>query len=645
MVVEELIAKLGLKIGNMSDAKKFVKELDRVKKATKDLGKDIKINLTGNTSGLSKISKDFDRATASIKRFRMEAQRASNVRMPGGGGGFGAGRGGGFGASGRGRTPAEMRRDRHRNGRSVLGDIAEASSAGAGMGMGRAGAVAAGAYAGGRLVSASASSSMNFERKMIEVSKATDAKGAELDAYGQQIMKLARDTGKNKEELAGVLSAGGFAGRPKEELMRFTEFGAKASTAWGTSLDSTADSLAQIGNVYQADQSRIEDIGDQINTMADKSASKEVDLLEILRRAGGSGKMAGMTSGDILGLGASLKGRGVQTEIAASGIESVINFMKLGSKFSKDSEDGMKALGMSDKTLAKNFKAAPMKALLTFLDKLGDIKDAGKLAEILDNIFGKERQDDVARMIDSRADIKKNVEMINDKNNYGGSVRTQFSEQMKYDVSKVDQAVQQWDVMIKRLGDPIKVAMGGLAEQLNKIMDASDKLNAAAKPDSQFNAILDPNHLAGVIEASRRRKAGLAPIAPMSFGAGKASAISPIEKSKGKAGLSMGWNNAGTGSLPQLGGSSFGLGGPKGAPGAWMNQGVKETTTQSITHHYENTGNDQRTQTASVTVNATGLAEVAAQVTAAVKSGLSSLGASIAKTNSTPTITGATSAP
>lgn len=93
-----------------------------------------------------------------------------------------------------------------------------------------------------------------------------------------------------------------------------------------------------------------------------------------------------------------------------------------------------------------------------------------------------------------------------------------------------------------------------------------------------------------------------------------------------------------------IGLNSFGLKG--GMPGQQngaeaMKQAVQQTT-NNVTNN-TNTGNDQRTQTASVTVNATGLEAVGQAVLAKVQSGLSSMGPSVTKGNLTST--GATTSP
>jgi len=360
------------------------------------------------------------------------------------------------------------------------GGAGAAGSAVAGAGVARFGAAAAGigggAYIIGDQIRRAAKSSMDFERSMIEVGKATDASGADLEKYSEGILALARATGKTKEDLASMLSSAGFAGRPKEELMNFTEYAAKATVAWGTSAEDTGQALAEIGNIYDANQKRIEEIGDAINTMADSSASKETDLLDFMRRAGASAKQAGISAEHMLAFGASMKEVGVRTDVAATGFEALLNVMKLGKEFSKKAGEGLKELGIDSTKMRKAFVAKPVETMVDLLEKINKVADPLKKAEIMTNLFGKEYQDDIAKMMNALPKVTKYIELMSDKAKIAaGGVRFQFGQSLDKDVSKIDRATQSIDVLYKRIGDPIKIQIGGISEQVNTLVDSLEK--------------------------------------------------------------------------------------------------------------------------------------------------------------------------
>ncbi|MDO9426036.1 MAG: phage tail tape measure protein [Methylobacterium sp.] len=355
-----------------------------------------------------------------------------------------------------------------------------AGSAVVGAGVARFGAAAAGigggAYIIGDQIRRAAKSSMDFERSMIEVGKATDASGGDLEKYSEGILALARATGKTKEDLASMLSSAGFAGRPKEELMNFTEYAAKATVAWGTSAEDTGQALAEIGNIYDANQKRIEEIGDAINTMADSSASKESDLLDFMRRAGASSKQAGISAEHMLAFGASMKEVGVRTDVAATGFEALLNVMKLGKEFSKKAGDGLKELGIDSTKMRKAFVAKPVETMVDLLEKINKVADPLKRAEIMTNLFGKEYQDDIAKMLNALPKVSKYIDLMSDKAKIAaGGVRFQFGQNLDKDVSKIDRATQSIDVLYKRIGDPIKIQIGSVSEQVNTLVDSLEK--------------------------------------------------------------------------------------------------------------------------------------------------------------------------
>lgn len=356
----------------------------------------------------------------------------------------------------------------------------------AGAGVARFGAAAAGiggaAYVVGDQLRRAGGSAISFERSMIEVGKATDTSGAELDAYGERILKLARDTGKTKEELSSMLASAGFAGRPKQELMDFTEYASKATVAWQTGAEETGQALAEIGNIYEANQKRIEEIGDAINTMADNSASKETDLLEFMRRAGASSRQAGISAEHMLAFGAAMKEVGVRNEVAATGFEALLNVMKLGAEFSKSAGKGLKALGVDSTKMRKAFVAKPVETMIGLLEKLDKIADPLKKAEIMTNLFGKEYQDDIAKLLNALPKLNQNLATMSDKAKLAaGGVRSQFAQNLGKDVMKIDRATQAIDVLYKRLGDPIKVQLGGVAEQINKWVEKLEQGDSVAQ--------------------------------------------------------------------------------------------------------------------------------------------------------------------
>ncbi|CAH1649634.1 hypothetical protein CHELA40_10251 [Chelatococcus asaccharovorans] len=341
-----------------------------------------------------------------------------------------------------------------------------------------------GAAGAGFAIKQATESSLSLEKTMTEVARATDASGTALKAYEQKVLDIARATGKTKEEIGSMLASAGFAGRPAQELVRFTEYASKATTAWGTTAEDTGQALAEIGNIFRAHQARIEEIGDAVNTVADGAAASEPDLLEFIRRAGAVGDQAGFTAEQVISFGAAFKEIGTRTDVAATAFNALVNSLTLGAEFTKHAEEGFKALGINIRKFQKSFVSKPLETTLELLEKITAIKDPLKRASILNDIYGKEYGDDIARLTGNMEGLHRILGMVADRTKYLGSVQKNFDTAINTDVNKIARATQALDVLAARAGNAFKVIAGGAAQEVNSLVDSIEK------GDSLFQRVL-----------------------------------------------------------------------------------------------------------------------------------------------------------
>lgn len=334
---------------------------------------------------------------------------------------------------------------------------------------------ALGALGGGYAVMAGVrqalKSAVSLERGMYNVQRATDASGDALKAQEQFILDLARATGKTKEELAQLYAAAGFAGRPVHELQQFTDYASKATVAWGTNAQETGQALAEIGNIYEANQRRIEAIGDAINTVADSSASSEKDLIEILRRVGGAGKGLGISAENMLAFGAALKEVGVGTEVASTGLNAMLTKISVADdKF----DESLKKVGLQPKRFRDSVDKDATGSIMTLLKALSKLNGTKRIA-MLKDLFGMEYADDISRMVGGLDRIGKLLGIANDKAKALGSVRSGFGLALQKDFNRIDRATQSMDVLSVRVGNHLKEIGGSFAEMINQAVDRSEE--------------------------------------------------------------------------------------------------------------------------------------------------------------------------
>ena len=357
--------------------------------------------------------------------------------------------------------------------------------------VGRALGAFGGAFAAVDVARRAFKSSVSMEREMYNVQRATDASSQSLKEQEKFLLDLARSTGKTKEELAQLYAAAGFAGRPARELGRFTEYASKATVAWGTNAQETGQALAEIGNIYEANQNRIEAIGDAINSVADGSASSEKDLIEILRRVGGAGKMLGVSAENMLAFGAALKEVGVGTEVASTGLNAMLTKIAVPDD---DFDDALKLAGLKPKQFRKAVEKDATGAILQLLGALKKLEGTKRIS-VLKDLFGMEYADDIARLTGGYDRIVKLLSIANDKTKTLGSVRNGFTIALEKDFNRLDRAQQSIDVVMKRVGDRLKEVGGAFADVINQSVDASEK--AANRLDKLRDVDAEAARIAG----------------------------------------------------------------------------------------------------------------------------------------------------
>ncbi|QLP98495.1 MAG: phage tail tape measure protein [Rhodoblastus sp.] len=214
--------------------------------------------------------------------------------------------------------------------------------------------------------------------------------------------------------------------------------------------------MAEIGNIYQADQKRIEEIGDAINTAADQSAARESDLLDFIRRVGGAAKAQGMSAEQTLAFGAALKEIGVSTEVAATGMNAFINMMTQGEEAEDKVQEGLKKIGLDATKMARAFSKKPVETMIDLLQRIDQVKDGVKRNQILLSLFGKEYGDDIGRMVGAVPRLNELLATMADKRKYLGSVAQSAELMSEKDFNRLERAQAAIDQMSRTLGGPLK---------------------------------------------------------------------------------------------------------------------------------------------------------------------------------------------
>lgn len=248
---------------------------------------------------------------------------------------------------------------------------------------------------------------MDFESSMADVKKVVDfTSKAEFNKFSKDLLNLSRTIPLSANELATITASGGQLGIAKEDLMEFTAIVAKMGVAFNMSSAEAGDSIASMMNVFGIGISEVEKLGDTINHLSDNSASKAKDIVEAMKRIGGSTKVFGLSADEASALASSFISLGKPPQVAATAINALLNKLQTAPEQGEKFKEALAQIGMDAQYVKTMIANNPQKALETFLSSLEGV-EKGKKMSILTNLFGDEYSDDMALLTSSLEEYRK----------------------------------------------------------------------------------------------------------------------------------------------------------------------------------------------------------------------------------------------
>lgn len=237
--------------------------------------------------------------------------------------------------------------------------------------------------AGAAALGAATKVAIDFESAFAGVRKTVDASEEEFAAMKNQIRAMAREIPATHEEIAGVAEAAGQLGIQKESIMGFTRTMIDLGVATNMSSDEAATSLARFANITQMSAQNYDRLGATIVDLGNNLATTESEIVEMGLRLAGAGSQIGMSESQIMSLAGSLSSVGIAAEAGGSAFSKVmINMASDVATNGKNLNSFAKVSGMSVAEFKKSFQDDAAGAMISFVEGLGRMSDAGE------NVFG-----------------------------------------------------------------------------------------------------------------------------------------------------------------------------------------------------------------------------------------------------------------
>lgn len=274
---------------------------------------------------------------------------------------------------------------------------------------------------------AGAAAAIQFETAMADVKKVVNFDTpVQFKQMGDDIGKMSERLPMAANDIAKIVAAGGQSGIAREELLGFAEAAVKMGIAFDQTAEESGDMMAKWRTSFKLTQGDVETLADKINYLGNTGPANTKQISDIVTRIGPLGEIAGLASGQIAALGATMAGVGVEQDVAATGIKNFMLAMTKGSAATKGQALAFKALRLDSKEVAKSMQTDAQGAVLGILDRIKRV-DKDKQAGLLSELFGTESITAIAPLLTNLDLLKGNLQKVADAQKYAGSMEGEYA--------------------------------------------------------------------------------------------------------------------------------------------------------------------------------------------------------------------------
>lgn len=283
------------------------------------------------------------------------------------------------------------------------------------------------AGAGAVALSVPAKLSIDFESAMADVKKVVDFDTPQqFKQMENDIISMSTRLPMAARDIAAIYAAGGQSGIAKNELTQFAETAVKMGVAFDITAEESGQAMAEMRTAFKMSQSEVTTLADKINYLGNNTPAAAKGIMDIVQRIGPLGEVGGFASGSIAALGATIRGMGVNEEIAATGIKNMMLALVAGESATKGQHNAYIELGMDAKKVAEGMQKDAEGTTLSVLKAISKM-DKYKQAAMLKELFGSESLGSIAPLLTNMQALEENLGKVSDKQKYAASMEKEYA--------------------------------------------------------------------------------------------------------------------------------------------------------------------------------------------------------------------------
>lgn len=325
-------------------------------------------------------------------------------------------------------------------------------------------------------------SAIAFESEMANVNKVIDFDSPQqFKQMGDDISRMSEVLPMAAGDIAKIVAAGGQAGFARTELLGFAEAAVKMGIAFDQTADQSGDMMATWRTSFKMTQGEVIDLADRINYLGNTGPANTKKISDIVTRIGPLGEVAGLASGQIAALGATMAGVGVEQEVAATGIKNFMLSMTKGASATKAQSQAFKAIRLDSKQVAKSMQTDAQGTILDILQRIGKVDSASRVG-LLTQLFGSESVTSIVSLVTNLDLLKGNLDKVGDASKYAGSMEKEYASRAATTENNLGLLRNATSNVSKAIGNAMLPAVNAVVDAVRPLVVQFGKL-IEANPD------------------------------------------------------------------------------------------------------------------------------------------------------------------
>ena len=225
---------------------------------------------------------------------------------------------------------------------------------------------------------------IDYESAFAGVKKTVDETASvSYQKLSDGIRQMAKELPASAVEIANVAEVAGQLGIKTEDILSFSRTMIDMGESTNLSAEEAATAIAKIANIMGLTSDEYSRFGASVVDLGNNFATTEKDIVEMTNRLAAGGKLAGLSTADILGLATAMSSVGIEAEAGGTAmVQTLTGIGKAVAGVGKGAKEKLELIaqiaGTTSESFSQAWKEKPAEALQSFIKGLQKANDEGK---------------------------------------------------------------------------------------------------------------------------------------------------------------------------------------------------------------------------------------------------------------------------